>query len=291
MTSIAIAVVGLGALRWFVVSARRRPASARCAVLYQRSVRSRAPSLPPFVRDRLHAADFSDDQARSGIHALRIGGGFAICIGFVVGLPVAIVLAAATVVSLGLVIFARRNRRDQRLLLALPEALELVSRSLRSGSSLLQALTEVSSSIPGPLGSALERVVLGVQRGESVTHALQRLASRTPISEVRVAVAALSLAAESGAGPSQALDGVGSSLRDSHRLRVELGALTSQARTSALVLIALPFVFVGINAAVDPSALAFLFEDDAGRVCLVAGLALDAIGWVWMNGLVRRVQA
>jgi len=196
----------------------------------------------------------------------------------VCGLPVAFVLA-------------NQHRRDRRLLAALPDALELIARSLRSGASIVQALADASLGVAGPLRVALGRVVDDTNRGDSLGRALGRFAERSSLGEVRVAVAALTLATESGASPARALDGVSASLRDGQRLQSELAALTSQARASAVVLIALPIVFVGVNAAIDPSALAFLFHDRFGRLCLGLGLVLDAIGWIWMRALVGQVRA
>lgn len=279
------ALLAVGTLGWF-----RWPVDVRCRALHQQPMAIAAVPLPPALRAVLHAADVSDEHVRDGRNVLCMLGVITVLIGLFASPLAAVGVLVAVAALVVVVLFARRDRRDRRLLLALPDALELVSRSLRSGSSLLQALAEAATSVGGPLGSAFDRVVRGVQRGESLDHALQRFVRQTPLSEIRIATAALALAAESGAGPSRALDGVGSSLRDSHRLRAELGALTSQARTSALVLIALPFVFVAVNAAVDPSALAFLVTDDAGRLCLVVGLILDAVGWVWMSRLVQQVQ-
>lgn len=185
----------------------------------------------------------------------------------------------------------RRGRAHDRLVAALPEAIELVARALRSGSSLSQALAEAAAATNGSLGAALDRIVTGTQRGEALTHALARFVEGSPRPEVRVAGAALAMAAEAGGGPSRALDGVSESLRDRERLGREIAALTSQARTSAIVLIGLPVVFVLVYGAVDGSALSFLLQDDLGRLCLIVGLALDLVGWLWMRRLVTHVRA
>jgi len=247
--------------------------------------------LPPFVSAALQAADVSAGHAHRALVGMRVGIALSIALGFVFGAAFAIFSTALVVGTPAVVVLAYRKRREQRLVAALPDALELIARSLRSGSSLAQALAEVASSMTGPLTIALARIVDDTEQGASLGRALQRFAERSSLSEIRVAVAALTLASESGASPSRALDGVGTSLRDSYQLRSELAALTSQARASALVLIALPIVFVLVNAAIDPSALEFLLSNGIGRVCLLLGSGLDAVGWIWMRRLVQQVQA
>lgn len=291
MTGLVLAVVGVVAAGTAARISNAASAVMRCRALFvpRRSAGSLALPLP--VRNMVHAADVSDEHVRSALLGMRLGAMCCVLVGAVAGVVAgAAALSVITLVPL-LALAACRDRRDRRLLASLPDALDLVGRSLRSGSSVPQALAEVAATIPGPLAGAFDRIVAGTRRGESLSHALQRFATNSPLADVRVAVAALTMAAESGAGPSRALDGVSESLRDSQRLRTEIGALTSQARASATVLIALPVVFVALNAALDPSALVFLVEDDLGRLCLGVGLALDGAGWVWMRSLVKRVQA
>lgn len=270
---------------------RAAPSVVRCRSLYQ--VRRSSPEsrlLPASLQRRLTAADISNQQVHRGLMVMRGAVGCSVVLALVgrveLGLGVLFLAASAPI----LVVLGRRDRRKHRLLTSLPDALELVSRSLRSGSSVLQAVEETIPVVSGPLGSAFGRVIAATSRGEPLRGAFGRLADQSQLGEVRVAVAALTMAAESGSGPSRALDGVAQSLRDGQRLHREVAALTSQARTSAVVLIALPIVFVASNAVADPSSLSFLLKDDLGRFCLGIGLALDVLGWFWMSRLVKRVR-
>lgn len=291
MTAVPVLIAALGALGVSMHRGHRARAVRRIAGLYLDRPQPSIGWLPSFVVAALTAADLSASQARQSVAVVRAGLMGSVLLGLVFGVGAGL---TATLVIVGLAVVAlvaARNRREHKVLAALPDAVELVARSLRSGASVVQALDDVSSSVTGPLGVAFARVVADTRRGASLSRALQRLVTRSPHSEVRVVVVALTLASESGAGPARALDGVSTSLRDSQRLRAELAALTSQARASAMVLIALPVAFVVVNAALDPSALRFLLHDTAGRLCLSIGLALDVLGWIWMRGLVKQVQA
>ena len=77
-------------------------------------------------------------------------------------------------------------------------------------------------------------------------------------------------------------------LRERDALAREVRALASQARTSAVVLVAAPLMFALVVGVVDDQVGRFLVSP-AGLVCVVVGLGLDAAGAVWMDRLTRDV--
>lgn len=177
---------------------------------------------------------------------------------------------------------ARRNRQVER---SLPDALDAVARSVRSGASLRQALHEATAAVRGPLHDDLAVVVRDVGDGASVDDALTRWCVRRPLPGVRLATAALALGAETGGASAQAIDGVTATLRTNLGIAGEVRALSSQARLSALVIVLAPIAFSFLAATSDGTTAAFLLGTPVGWVCLAAGLGLDAIGWLWMRTL------
>lgn len=184
----------------------------------------------------------------------------------------------------------RTRGRDsvRRVVGQLPELLDLLTRSLRSGRSIVQAIGDVGAELGGPLGRELRLVERSLRSGQPVDQALRELTVRLPDPQVRVVAAALVLAAESGGEAGRALDGVARSLRDRMAVASEIRALVSQSSMSALVLAVLPIGFTLLMTAVDPTRIDFLLGDPIGRVCLGAGLALDGAGWIWMRRVIRR---
>lgn len=167
---------------------------------------------------------------------------------------------------------------------------DAVARAMRAGASLRQALVETASETPGPLGDELSVVVDELAGGRSVDAALAKFVERVPEPELRVTAATLRLAADNEAGTAKALDGVATSLRDRVALAAEIRALTSQARASTFVTAALPLAFVGFAVVIDRESAAYLVRDPFGRLCLITGLLLDAIGFAWMQRLVGRAS-
>ena len=182
------------------------------------------------------------------------------------------------------------RRRRRRYESDLPIALEGIARSLRTGASIRQALGEVSASTEGPLHVDLNTVVVELERGRSLPDALSDWAARSRYAGVRLMVAVLQTSLSAGGPSAQLVDKVALTVRDQIQLEREVAALTSQARSSALVIVFAPVGFTAFNAAVDPAAAAFLFTTAAGRICGVVAVTLDLVGWFWMSRLTRVAQ-
>lgn len=215
--------------------------------------------------------------------AVMIGIGFAGGIGGLVGAGLGALAPVGALVML-------RGRADLLIERSLPDALEAVGRSVRSGASLVQAIDEARSSVSGPLVSEIDLVVSAVRLGNPLAEALDDLTRRRPLVVVRLAVAALLFSAEAGGMRSQAIDGLAASLRDRVAVEREIQALASQARFSAMIIALLPVGFVAFSSATDPRVLTFLTGTGLGRVCLVVGLGLDLVGLVWMRQLTGAVS-
>jgi tight adherence protein B len=76
-------------------------------------------------------------------------------------------------------------------------------------------------------------------------------------------------------------------LRERREVAGEVRALATQARTSAGVLAVAPLAFTGLVSTIEPGAVAFLVTSPLGLACLLLGLALEALGAVWMTRITR----
>jgi tight adherence protein B len=128
----------------------------------------------------------------------------------------------------------------------------------------------------------LAAVVEATRSGASLGAALDHWAQARPVPAVRLAAAALSLAADAGGPQARAIDSVAATIRDRVSITRELDALTAQGRLSALVIAAAPVAFTAVTVMTDPRTAAYLFTSRPGNACLVAGLALDLAGGAWM---------
>jgi tight adherence protein B len=180
----------------------------------------------------------------------------------------------------------RRARAVER---TLPDVLDAVARSLRSGSSMRQAIEEAGRDHRGPLADELARVTSALQGGAPLAAALERWDRDRSVPGVRLAVAALCLGAETGGASARAIDGVAATLRTNLAIAGEVRALSSQARLSALVIVLAPLAVSVIATSSDGGTARFLLATPIGLACLTIGLGLDGIGWLWMRRVVAAV--
>jgi tight adherence protein B len=166
---------------------------------------------------------------------------------------------------------------------ALPEAVEAMARSLRSGATLSHALAEVGCVTPAPLGEQLGAVCVAVDAGQPLVVALDEWARSAATPSVRLVASAMALSAETGGAAARALDGVAATVRANNAVLGELRAQSSQARLSALVIALAPLAFAALALLTDRDAAGFLLGTPLGLACLLGGVALDAVAAWWMQ--------
>ena len=166
-------------------------------------------------------------------------------------------------------------------------ALEAIARSLRSGAGLHAAIADGSHAVTGIVGAELQDVATKTARGQPLVDALAEWRRASSVPGVRLAVAALTVAADIGGPQAAAVDGVAMTLRQRVAAQAEAWALGGQARLSAAVIGLAPLAFGFLASAADPQHAAFLLRTPVGLAMLATGLALDAAGALWMIRLAR----
>jgi len=294
LVALAVVLTGAAARTAHRLSRRRTvagrfPAELEAPIGGRAAGRLRLVEPPAHVAAALREADLSVPAAvawTTWLAALGVGPLAAAMLG---GPGLGGVAVLALLLGPLLVIRTRRGRAGARLEQALPGALEAVARSLRSGASLRQAVEEAGAAAGTGrvLSSELSRAAAEAAQGASLVSALEAVGARRPLPGVRLGVAALCLGAETGGAQARAVDGVAATVRERLAVTAELRALSSQARISALVIGLAPLGFGAFAAATDPRTSQFLLHTTGGLVLLVAGLVLDAVGWLWMQHLAK----
>lgn len=202
--------------------------------------------------------------------------------GLLVGPGAGLVGLAVSASGPALLLAALKGRGAVRLEASLAELLEAIARALRSGASLRQAVASAAAAGSGPVARDLAQVMVDVDRGADFGAEVAAWGQRRPLPSLRLAVAALTLAAETGGAQARALDRVATTVRDRLAVRSEQAALGSQARASALVMGVTPVAFAVLAGVTDPHTADFLLHRTPGLVCLTLGLLLDAAALIWM---------
>jgi tight adherence protein B len=230
---------------------------------------------------------WGSNPASSAAPALAIGAAALVAAAPETASVGALILAATAIGSAGAV--ARRSRRVTPV--GLVDCLERLATALRSGASPRQALGEIASESDGPLGDDLRSLHHRLDLGLPLADTLRWWPRLRPgVSEIADVSAALATALEAGGSAARAVDDVADSVRARHELEAEVAALASQARASAILIGLLPLMFASVLAGVDPESLTMLVTTTVGRVCLLVGVSLYAVGWLWMARIVRGVE-
>lgn len=251
--------------------------------------------LPSKLRKRLDA-EFEAAGNRIGPISLGITGFIAAVVvaaftNYVLALNIALVSLsslAATVIAPVVFLHLAQARYQRHFLNVFPDALDLVRRGIRSGLPVNESLAVAAREIADPVGSELRRALEQVQVGVMMNDALQEAAERVRVADFRFFVVALTLQQKTGGSLAETLANLSGVIRARKALRLKARALTAEAKISAMVLAALPFVVGGAMYVINSKLVAPLFADPRGRFML--GLAFVSLlsGLSTMFVLVRK---
>ncbi len=184
-------------------------------------------------------------------------------------------------------VLSRRRRRFKLFVEQLPEALEMIVRSLQAGHSFSSALQAIATEMPEPVAREFGKAYEEQNLGLSMKVALENLADRMPIMDLKLCVTAILIQREVGGNLSEVLANISHTIRERFRIQGEIRVKTAQARLSGYIVSALPFIlFFWINAA-NPKYLQSLYEHPMGMYILGSGIVMQIIGWLIIRKVVQ----
>lgn len=132
----------------------------------------------------------------------------------------------------------------------LPEAVELMVRSLRVGHPFSSSLQIVAKEIPDPLGTEMGLISDEAAYGRDMGECLKGMAERIDMQDLRFLAVAVSIQQQAGGNLAEILDGLAKVIRARFRLFRRVRAITAEAKWSGKFLSGFPIVaLIGINMA------------------------------------------
>jgi tight adherence protein B len=179
------------------------------------------------------------------------------------------------------------NRYQAQLFVQLPDAMGLIMRAMRAGLPIGEALANVARELSSPSREEFAQVVSNIAVGQPVDAALFGLAERSGLTEYYFFAVTVGLQAQTGGNLAETLENLAEMVRKRVAMAGKVKALTAEARISAIVMSALPFL-VGIAIAViKPGHFEPMFETDVGFRLLLIGGTMLVIGILVMRGLLK----
>jgi tight adherence protein B len=134
----------------------------------------------------------------------------------------------------------KANRTRKKMEAQFPLALDVFVRGLRAGHPIAAALDLLTVEMPDPIGSQFGLVVDEVTYGAELRDALQAMADRWDLEDMRMFVVSLSVQSETGGNLAEILENLSSVIRERHSMMLKVRALSSEGRMTAIMLTALP---------------------------------------------------
>lgn len=206
------------------------------------------------------------------------------------GLPLMIVPLLAIVLALGLprwIIGFLIKRRQKKFLEEFPNALDVMCRSIKSGLPLNDAVRLIASDGQEPVKTEFQRVIDAQQVGIGIPQAIERMMLTMPLFEVNFFSTVINIQAQAGGNLSEALANLSKVLRERRKMRAKVQALSMEAKASAVIIGALPFIVMLLVHLTSPSYLAVLFTDTRGHIILGASGLWMSIGIIIMRNMIN----
>ncbi len=223
---------------------------------------------------------------------LAISGVLALCgagLGAVVNLHpgllplLAIVLAGVPVMW----VLWRRRKRLKAFASQLPDALEMLARSLRAGQSLGFGMNMIATEMSPPISTEFGRVFEEQNLGVPLEESFKDLTERIPNLDLSFFATAVILQRQTGGDLAEILDKIGALVRDRFRIWGQVQALTGEGRLSGVVLLALPFVLFLAVYQLNPDYIMVLFTDPLGKQMLAAAIFMQVVGALVIRKIVN----
>ena len=176
-----------------------------------------------------------------------------------------------------------RNRRQNVFLNDFADAIDVMVRGLKAGLPVSDAMKVIAAESGPPVGPEFMEVVEGQRVGISIDQGIERMFERVPLSEVNFLGIVMSIQSKTGGNLSEALGNLSKVLRDRKKMKAKIRSVSQEAKSSAAIIGALPFVIMGGLMILNPQYLNPMFDTNTGNIML-AGCGT----WMMTGVLVMR---
>jgi len=169
----------------------------------------------------------------------------------------------------------------------LPDALLMVSGSMRAGASLVVGMESMARESKPPLSQEFSMLLAEQRLGVDFDVALSNMEKRLPVPDFVLLVAAMRITREVGGNFAEILESLSNTLRRKHEMEGKINALTAQGRMQGIVMAALPLFLMAILTFMEPEAMAPLYNTMMGWATLVVVFVMIFIGYMGIRKIVN----
>jgi tight adherence protein B len=169
-----------------------------------------------------------------------------------------------------------RSRRQKKFSSQFPDAIDVITRSLRAGHPTPVAISMVAREMPDPVGSEFGIVVDEVTYGADLETAMRNLFYRVGTDDLPLFVTAVAIQGSTGGNLGEILANLSRVIRERFKMRRKIRALAAEGRASALILSSLPIAMFAMVQFVVPQFYGSVWNEQLTKIIL-------AVAVVWMG--------
>jgi tight adherence protein B len=200
---------------------------------------------------------------------------------------VAQVAALAGLLAPTLVLMRKRSMRLKRFEEQFPEALDLLSRAIRAGHAFQTAMGMVADELHPPVGPEFRKSFDQQNFGLPLREALNEMAERINLLDVRFFVTAVLIQRETGGNLAEILDNLAQVVRERFKIRRQVRVHTAHGRFTGYVLLGLPAALGVALMFINPELMRLLFQERMGRIMLSGAMVLQTVGYFWIRHVIK----
>jgi tight adherence protein B len=162
-----------------------------------------------------------------------------------------------------------RKRRINKFVQEFPNAVDVIIRGIKAGLPLGDCLRIIAAEAAEPVRSEFRRVVEAQTMGLTIAESVERLTESIPTPEANFFAIVINIQQKAGGNLSEALGNLARVLRDRKKMQLKIKAMSAEAKASAGIIGALPFVVSGMVYLTSPRYMELLWLTPSGRVVMV----------------------
>jgi len=180
-----------------------------------------------------------------------------------------------------------RNRRINKFVDIFPNALDIIVRGVKAGLPLGDTLRIVANEAPEPVRGEFRKIVESQALGLPLPEAAEKLAQRVPVSETNFFSIVIGIQSKSGGNLSEAIGNLSRTLRERKKMKGKIKAMAMEAKASAFIIGAVPFVVTFMLYLSSPKYISLLWMTQHGRIVSAIACFWMSIGVVMMRKMIN----
>jgi tight adherence protein B len=199
----------------------------------------------------------------------------------------ALMLGLAVGTSPFLYLLNLKIKRVAKFKAQLPDALDLIARSLKAGNAFTGGMKMAAEEFDDPLGTEFSETLDEINFGVSVSEALKNLSRRIDCEELKYFIIGVILQRETGGNLAEMIETLANLIREKFKFQGKVRALAAEGKLSAVILVCLPFFVAGYVLMVNPQFIQPLLTEPVGKIMVLTAVVMMIMGIIVMKKMVN----